>query len=123
MKSIIAAGILLGASAPAFAGPYANVENNADWTGGDYEVAITEVHVGYEWQAGEDVVIYAQGGPAFISVADEDTETEYSGKVGIAADVTERLAVYGEVGAITTDQEFDVDELDLHTKVGVTFSF
>ena len=71
MKSIIAAGLLLGASAPAFAGPYANVENNAAWSGFDHEAAVTEVHAGYEFQAGEDVAIYVQGGPAFIAVDGE----------------------------------------------------
>ena len=123
MKSIIAAGILLGASAPAFAGPYANVENNTDWTGGDYERSITETHVGWEFEAGEDVTLYVQGGPAWVSVDGEGTDREYSGKVGVAADVTEQLAVYGEVAAITTDQEFDTEELELGTKVGFTFRF
>ena len=123
MKSIIAAGILLGASAPAFAGPYVNVENNTDWTGGDYETAITETHVGWEIEAGESAVIYVQGGPAWVSVDGEGTDREYSGKVGVAVDVTEQLNVYGEVAAITTDQEFDTEELELGTKVGFTFRF
>tara|TARA_Y100000004_G_C8946090_1_gene426352 strand:+ start:1170 stop:1541 length:372 start_codon:yes stop_codon:yes gene_type:complete len=123
MKSIIAAGLLLGASAPAFAGPYANVENNAAWSGFDHEAAVTEVHAGYEFQAGEDVAIYVQGGPAFIAVDGEELQTEYSGKVGIIADVSEKLNVYGELGLISDDREFDTKDLSLSTKVGVTYRF
>ena len=124
MKSIIAAGALLSvASAPAFAGPYANVENNTDWTGGDYETSITETHVGWEFELGEDATLYVQGGPAWVSTDGEGTEREYSGKVGVGVDVTEQLEVYGEVAALTVDQEFDTEELELATKVGVTFRF
>ena len=46
------------------------------------DAAVTEVHAGYEFQAGEDVAIYVQGGPAFVSIDGEETETEISGKVG-----------------------------------------
>jgi len=123
MKSIIAVAALSALSAPAFAGPYANIENNAAWLGTDFETGITEVHVGYQFEAGEDVAIYVQGGPAFIHTEGEDTETEYSGKVGIEADVTEKLAFYGEVLLITEDQTFDTDDLSLGTKVGVTYVF
>jgi len=119
MKSIIAAGALLALSAPAYAGgAYGNVENNAAWVGGDYGSAVTEVHAGYEFDNG----IYVQGGPAFVSVDGEDLETEYSGKVGASVDVSEHLEVYGEVAFITDGQSFDED-LNLGTKVGVTYRF
>ena len=53
MKSIIAAGILLASStAPAFAGPYANIENNAGWVGKEFGSSVTEVHAGYEFENG-----------------------------------------------------------------------
>ena len=124
MKSIIAAGVIVGSlSAPAFAGPYANVENNAAWIGSEFEIGVTEVHAGYEFQAGEDVAIYVQGGPAFIAVDGEELQTEYSGKVGITADVSEKLNVYGELGLISDDREFDTKDLSLSTKVGVTYRF
>jgi len=120
MKTIIAAGALLAISSPAYAGtPYGNVESNAAWTGGDYTSAVTEVHAGYEFDNG----VYVQGGPAFVSVDGEDLETEYSGKVGVVADVSESLEVYGEVGFITEDQSFDTSELNVATKVGVTYRF
>jgi len=123
MKTIIAVAALSALSAPAFAGPYANVENNAGWVGNDFEGAVTEVHAGYEFEAGENATIYVQAGPAFISIEDEDLETEVSGKLGVIADVSESLEVYGEVAFITADQEFDVDTLSLGTKVGATYRF
>ena len=123
MKSIIAVAALSALSAPAFAGPYANVENNAGWVGNDFIAAVTEVHAGYEFKAGEDAIIYVQAGPAFISIEDEDLTTEVSGKLGIVADVSENFEVYGEVAFITEDQEFDVDTLTLGTKVGATYRF
>tara|TARA_B100000073_G_scaffold154165_1_gene127330 strand:+ start:899 stop:1261 length:363 start_codon:yes stop_codon:yes gene_type:complete len=120
MKSIIAAGLLLGAAhgTVASAGTYANVENNALWTGGDYDAAVTEVHAGYEFDNG----IYVQGGPAFVSVDGEDLETEYSGKVGITSEVSDNVEVYGEVAFITDGQSFDED-LNIGTKVGLTYRF
>ena len=123
MKSILAVAALSALSAPAFAGPYANVENNAGWVGNDFEGAVTEVHAGYEFEAGEDAIIYVQAGPAFVSIEDEDLSTEVSGKIGIVADVSESFEVYGEVAFITADQEFDVDTLGLGTKVGATYRF
>ena len=123
MKSIIAAGALCVLSAPAFAGPYANIENNAAWLGTDLEVGITEVHAGYEVQAGEDVQLYIQAGPAFVYVEDVDTQTEVSGKVGISADLNQEFNVYGEVAFITSDQEFNTDDLALATKIGATYRF
>ena len=125
MKSFIVAGLLLGAAhgTAAVAGPYANVENNAGWTGSDFDAAVTEVHAGYEFQAGEDVAIYVQGGPAFVSIDGEETETEISGKVGLVADVSENLEIYGEVAFITDDREFDTEDLSLGTKLGLTYRF
>ena len=125
MKSIIAAGLLLGMAhgTAAVAGPYANVENNAGFSGSDFEAAITEVHAGYEFEAGEDVSIYVQGGPAFIAIDGEDTETEISGKVGVSADISENLNLYGELSFITEDREFDTEDLDIGTKIGVTYTF
>lgn len=123
MKTIIAVAALSALSAPAFAGPYANVENNAGWVGNDFAGAVTEVHAGYEFEAGENATIYVQAGPAFISIEDEDLETEVSGKLGVIADVSESLEVYCEVAFITADQEFDVDTLSLGTKVGATYRF
>ena len=119
MKSIIAAGILLGASAPAMASPYGQIENNAAWTDGDYSTAVTEVHAGYEFDNG----IYVQAGPAFVHVEDEGTDTEYSGKVGVSADLSENVEAYAELAFLTEDQEFDFDTMNVGTKIGVTYRF
>ena len=125
-KSIAAGaalGMLHGASAPVFAGPYANIENKAKWEGSDFGAAVTHVHAGYEFEPGEDVTIYVQGGPAFVSVDGEETEKEISGKVGIKGNLSEKLKLYGEVSFITEDLEFDTQDLNLGTKIGVTYSF
>lgn len=121
MKSIIASGLLLGMAhgTAAIAGPYANIENNAGFTGSDFNSAVTEVHAGYEFDSG----IYLQGGPAFIAVDGAEGATEYSGKLGYSTELSEDISIYGEVAFITEDKEFEFEELNLGTKVGVTYKF
>ena len=123
MKALFLAGAASFLAAPALAGPYVNIENNAGFTGSDYDGSVTETHVGFDGALGESAAWYVQGGPAFVSPDGEDATTELSGKVGIGVDVTERLNLYGEVAAMTNDEiNFDED-LDLGTKIGVKFSF
>ena len=118
MKSIIAAGLLLGcAHGAAIAGPYANVESNTAWYGNDYEGVVTEAHVGFEDVIGEKGSYYIQAGPAFVAVDGEDTESEFSGKIGAAYDISESVEVYGEYSFITGD------ELGSGVKTGVTYRF
>ena len=74
MKSIIAAGILLGCAHGAVAAPYVNIENNAGFTGQSFNSALTEVHAGYDFENG----FYVQGGPAFTHVDGEASATDYS---------------------------------------------
>lgn len=119
MKTIITTGILLSLATPAVAGPYANIENNASWLDSEFGSGVTEVHVGYAFDNG----IYVQGGPAYISVDGEETSTEYSGKVGFGTDLSEDLNLYGEVSFVTEDKEFEVEKLNVGTKVGITYSF
>lgn len=112
MKSIIAAGFLLGCAQGAIAGPYANVEANSGYTGSDYNGTVTDVHVGYEganW--------YVQGGPALIQMDDEDGDVELSGKAGGSYSVSESLSLYGEVSFITGDDN------GYGTKVGAKYNF
>ena len=48
-KSVFAASAALSMSAgAALAGPYVNIENNAGFTGSDFEGSVTETHVGFE---------------------------------------------------------------------------
>ena len=110
-------------SSAALAGPYVNVETNAGYTGNDYTGSITDLHVGYEGELGENSGWYVQGGPAIVSVDGQESETEYSGKVGLNVGVTERLTAYGEVAALTEDQEFDTSTLNVGVKAGVKFAF
>jgi len=125
-KSVFAAAAAAIAFAPAaaLAGPYVNVESNASWAGDDYTGATTEFHVGYEGAIGDgDASWYLQGGPAVVAADGVENETRYSGKVGVAADLTDSLGVYGELSAITATDSFEMDDLGVGGKLGATFSF
>ena len=123
-KSIFAATAALSMSAgAALAGPYVNVESNASWSGDDYVGAITDIHVGFGGDLGEDASWYIQGGPAILALDGAENETRYSGKVGVAADLTDSLGVYGELSALTASDSFEMDDLGLGGKLGATFSF
>ena len=119
MKSIIAAGLILGSAHGAIAAPYANIENNASFLGDEFGGAVTEVHAGYDFENGFKV----QGGPAFLSPDGAAGRTEYSGKVVYSTDLGESLEAYGEVSFITEDKDFSFEELNFGTKVGVTYKF
>jgi hypothetical protein len=134
IKSVFAATAALSMSAgAAFAGPYVNVETNAGWVGEDYTGAATDLHVGYEGPVGESAAWYVQGGPTIVSPDGAESETEFSGKIGASVAVTEQLGIgasvavteqlgiYGELSAITTQQEFD--DLNVGGKLGVKYSF
>jgi hypothetical protein len=123
MKALLLAGAASFLAAPAFAGPYVNIENNAGFTGSDFEGSVTETHVGYESALGESSAWYIQAGPALVSPDGEDLTTELSGKVGIGADVTENVNVYAEIAAQTQDEiNFDED-LNIGTKLGIKYTF
>ena len=123
IKSTIAAVaaspfLLAGA---AFAGPYVNVESNASLTGSNYTGATTDIHLGYEGNLGESAGFYVQGGPAVIAVdGTAGTDTQFSGKGGLTAQVTDNFGAYGEVSFLTasgsTDNGYGV-------KVGGKFKF
>ena len=110
-------------STAALAGPYVNVETNAGYTGNDYTGAVTDLHVGYEDDLGDDASWYIQGGPALVAADGEETETEFSGKVGVNVGVTDRIGVYGELSALTAEQEIDFDTLNVGVKAGLKFTF
>ena len=121
MKSIIASGILLGMAhgmvAPAFAGPYANVESNTGAFGDDFQVNVVEAHVGWEEDISETTSYYVQAGPAFTFRDGEEATTDFSGKLGISTDINENVEVYGEYAFITGE------ELTSAVKTGVTYRF
>jgi len=112
----------VAASPAAFAGAYVNAENNAGWAGDTYNGATTELHIGYKGSVGENGAWYAQGGPAIVSVNGEELDTEVSGKIGGSFSLTENVSLYGEVSAITSDQEI-TEGLNVGTKLGATYSF
>ena len=122
-KTVFAATAALFTSAgAALAGPYVNVETNAGWVGDDYVGATTDIHVGVQGEIGA-ASIYVQGGPAIVAIDGEENETRISGKVGVGVPVTDALDIYGELSAITATDEFDMDDLSVGGKLGVTYTF
>ena len=127
IKSTIAAVaaspfLLAGA---AFAGPYVNVESNLSYPDGDYSGATTDLAIGYEGTTSEGkVAYYVQGGPAFIhDEAADDTETQFSGKLGASVGISEDLAVYAEVSGISDEDASGDDIINFGGKLGAKFTF
>ena len=127
IKSTIAAlaaspFLLAGA---AFAGPYVNIEANATYPDGDYTGATTDLAIGYEGATSEGkVAYYIQGGPAFVHTeSTDDTETQFSGKVGASVAATEDLAIYAEVSGISNEDSTGDDIIDFGGKIGAKFVF
>ena len=123
IAAIFAAPFVL--SSAAFAGPYVNVEANASYPDGDYTGATTDVAVGFEGTASEGkIAYYIQGGPAFVhSEAADDTETQFSGKVGASLGINDDLSVYGEVSGISDEDSAGDDIVNFGGKIGAKFVF
>ena len=123
IAAIFAAPFVL--SSAAFAGPYVNLESNASYPDGDYTGATTDLAIGFEGSTSEGkVAYYIQGGPAFVhSEAADDTETEFSGKVGASVAVSDDLSVYGEVSGISNEDSTGDDIVDFGGKIGAKFLF
>lgn len=120
VKISSAAAALSLLAAPAFAGPYANIESNSGFAGSEWQAAVTDFHIGYEGPVGESGSYYVQGGPSIVAIDGADTTTELSGKAGVGVDITESLNVYGEVSFLTADGDADNS---YGTKLGVKYSF
>jgi len=119
-KSVFAVTAALFTSAgAALAGPYVNVETNAGWVGDDYSGATTDIHVGYEGEAGT-ASYYVQAGPAIVAVDGEESDTQFSGKAGLGLPVSEAIGVYGEVSFLTAEDE---DDFGLGGKLGLKYNF
>ena len=105
-------------STPAMAGPYVNVESNANYTGSDYKSRTTDLHIGYENSLG-DLAYYVQGGKTINAADGVDSESNFSGKLGGNISATDKLGVYGEVSFA---QVKDADN-NFGTKLGAKYSF
>ena len=108
------------ASTPAMAGPYVNVETNANYAGSDYTSRTTDLHVGYENELGA-LAFYVQGGKTINAADGVDSESNFSGKFGGSVAATEKLGVYGEVAFANVFDE-DTDN-SWGTKLGAKYSF
>ena len=100
IKAASAAVASLALAAPAFAGPYANIENNAGWAGSTFNGSSTDIHIGYEG-SGENVSYYIQGGPSILSPNGGNAEVEFGGKVGGSIAANSDLSFYGEFSFLT----------------------
>ena len=127
IKSTIAAVaaspfLLAGA---AFAGPYVNVESNLSYPDGEYSSATTDIHVGYEGvNTSGKLAYYVQGGPAVNhSEAADDTDLDFSGKVGAAYAIADATSVYGEISGITDEDSTGDSLVNWGAKAGVKFTF
>ena len=127
IKSTIAAAFAAPflLSSAAFAGPYVNVDSKESYPDGDYTGATTDLAIGFEGTTSEGkVAYYIQGGPAFQhDEAADDTETEFSGKVGASISVAEDLAVYAEVSGISDEDATGDDVINFGGKLGAKFLF
>ena len=123
IAAIFAAPFVL--SSAAFAGPYVNVEANASYPDGDYTGATTDVAVGFDGSTSEGkIAYYIQGGPAFVhSEAADDTETQFSGKLGASVGINEDLSVYGELSGISDEDSSGDDIVNFGGKIGAKFVF
>ena len=117
MKTAIIAASILGMSAPAFAGPYVNVESNSSFTGNDYSSTQIDSHLGYESKVGDKAKAYVQMGPALILKEGASVDTELSAKTGIKVALTEQLSTYGEFKFTTGDAN------KYGLKAGVKYAF
>ena len=118
MKKITLAVAATLFSSPVFAGPYVNVESNANYTGSDYESRATDLHIGYENNLGS-LAYYVQGGKTINAADGVDSESNFSGKLGGNISATDKLGVYGEV---SFSQVEDADN-NYSTKLGAKYSF
>jgi len=125
IAAIAASPFLLAGAA--FAGPYVNVESNLSYPDGDYSGAATDIHIGYEGVAGAEgqVAYYVQGGPSLShDEAADDTETEFSGKIGASYALAEATDVYGEISGATNGEDASGDDIvDWGAKLGLKFTF
>ena len=102
-----------------------NLESNASYPDGDYSGATTDLAIGFEGTASEGkIAYYVQGCPAFVhDEAADDTETQFSGKVGASVGVSEDLAVYAEVSGISDEDASGDDIINFGGKLGAKFTF
>ena len=118
MKSIALALVASTFAVPAFAGPYVNVETNANYTGSDFTSRATDLHLGYENSVG-NIAYYVQGGKTIDAVDGVDSESNFSGKLGGSVSATDKLGLYGEVSFARVE---DADN-NYGTKLGAKYSF
>tara|TARA_R100000458_G_C8187075_1_gene182065 strand:+ start:443 stop:808 length:366 start_codon:yes stop_codon:yes gene_type:complete len=98
---------------------YLNGEYNGSNTGNNFTGSTTDLHIGYEGDAGtENFNYYFQAGPTFIGADGQDSETELGGKLGGSFNLTQKLSAYGEFSFTTGE-----DDNTYGTKLGTKYAF
>ena len=115
---LFTSAVCLSFSAPAFAGPYINLESRAKYTGTDYTSRATDLHVGYEGKV-NDLAYYIQGGKTINAADNADSDSNFSGKTGVKLPVTRKLNIYGEISFALVE---DADN-NWGTKIGTKYTF
>ncbi len=115
LKKVLAV-VAASAISPAFAGFYVNVENNGSYTGDDFTMSGTDLHLGYEGSNGS-ASYYVQGGALLSNPDGAESETNFSGKVGGSISAAEKIDVYGEFSVVTNDVN------SYGTKLGLKYKF
>ena len=102
-----------------------NVESNLSYPDGDYSSAATDIHIGYEGTTTSGkIAYYVQGGPALNhSEAADDTDLDFSGKVGASYAIAEATSVYGELSGATDEDSAGESLVNWGAKAGVKFTF
>ena len=118
MKTIALAIAASTFAVPSIAGPYVNVETNANYTGSDYTSRATDLHIGYEKTSGL-VDWYVQGGKTINAVDGAHADSNFSGKFGGSIAASEKLGLYGEVSFAAVEDEDNT----YGTKLGAKYSF
>ena len=108
----------LSFSAPAFAGPYINLESRAKYTGTDYTSRATDLHIGYESNV-NDLAWYIQGGKTINAADGSESDSNWSGKTGAKLPVTDKLGIYGELSFAQVEGA----DNNWGTKLGTKFTF
>jgi hypothetical protein len=117
MKILTLIPVAIFAATPALARPYINIENNAGFSGSNFNGHATDFHLGYE-NSVDFGSYYVQAGPTIFAPDGGEEETRLTGKVGGSIQPSERVSIYGELAA-----SFDSDVNDYGTKLGVKYSF
>ena len=117
LKKVLTIAAASALSAPAFAGFYVNVENNASFKkDSDFQGSSTDLHIGYE-NSSDRGSFYIQGGGLLTNPDGGEQSTDVSAKIGGSVNATDKTSIYGELSGVFADENV------FGTKLGLKYSF